>query len=95
MDRSQGTRRWGLGTREDDSLFFNVSFTTNSSIKIIKFHFFQSFWEKERSVLAGIPMGMLSRTVNSASHESHCSSDRCIWVSGIDVRVLRTAVIQQ
>lgn len=35
--------------REDD---FNVSLTTNSSIKILKFHFFQSFWEKERFILA-------------------------------------------
>jgi len=38
--------------REDDSPTFNVSFTTNSSIKILKFHFFQSFWEKERFILA-------------------------------------------
>lgn len=45
---------------EDDSFSFNVSFTTNSSVKIIKFHFFQSFWEKERFILAEILMGMLN-----------------------------------
>lgn len=44
---------------EDDSSSFNVSFTTNSSIKIIKFHFFQNVWEKERFILPEIPMGVL------------------------------------
>lgn len=56
-----GTRQRGLGEKsEDDSLSFNVFFTTNSPIKIIKFHFFQSFWEKERFILAEILMGLLN-----------------------------------
>ena len=51
----------GAGERtEHDSLFFNVPFATNSPIKIIKSHFFQSFWEKERFILTEIPVGMLN-----------------------------------
>lgn len=46
--------------REGDSPTFNASFTTNSSIEMIKFHFFQGFWEKERFILIEILLGMLN-----------------------------------
>ena len=61
MDGVPGHKAAGAGDKsDDDSLSFNVSFTTNSSIRITKFHFFQSFWEKERFILAEILRGMLN-----------------------------------
>lgn len=67
--RVLGTKAVGAGRGE--KMTHNVSFTTNVSIKIIKFHCFQSFWEKERFILAEILLGKLNCTVNSPSHKSH------------------------
>lgn len=67
--------------RKDDLPSFNMSFTTKSSIKIIKFHFFQSFWEQERFILAEILVGVLNWTANSLCHESHSSWYRFIQFS--------------
>lgn len=92
-----GRKAAGAGERrEDASLSFNLSFTTNSSIKIIKFHFFQSFWEKERFILAGIPVGTRSCAVNSPSRVSIATWDVGWWSFPVmDVYVLRVTVNQQ
>lgn len=91
-----GNKAVGAGKKtEDDSSSFNVSFTTNSSIKIIKFYFFQSFWEKERFILAEIPMGCWSDSLTHPAMKATLLHTGSSGFPVMEVCLLRTTVIQQ